>query len=144
MCYFPNYFPVTLEKKNLVLPTLSDQTANFAAHLSLQTCQPPATRTHSFLLAFSFTPIAKFKQLLFSVTEILSTSHVCLTSALQHYPWHFLSANSSNLKSISTFLSSFFLSFLTCLFRILFCHKTCKELTSCYWIDMLGNGGTRI
>lgn len=98
MCYFSNYLPVALEKKHFVLPTLSDQTANFAAHLSLQTCQPPATRTHSFLLAFSFTPIAKFKQLLFSVTEILSTSHVCLTSALQHYPWHFLSATSSNLK----------------------------------------------
>lgn len=98
MHYFPNHFPVTLKKKQLVPSTLSDQNTNLAAHLSLQTCQLPATQTHSFLLGFSISPTTKFKQLFFSIMGILNTSPVCLTSALQHYLWHFLSANTSSIE----------------------------------------------
>lgn len=83
---FPNHFPVTLEKRKQLVPsTLNDQNTNLAAHVSLQTSQLPATWTHSFLLGFSITPTRKFKQLFFSIMEILNTSPVCLTSALQHY-----------------------------------------------------------
>lgn len=89
------------KKTQLVLSTLSDQNTNLAAHLSVQTCQLPATQTHSFLLGFSITPTTKFKQLLFSIMEILNTSPVCLTSCLtappvafslyQHYQYWSLS-----------------------------------------------------
>lgn len=102
MHYFPNNFPVTLEKTKLVPSTLSDQNTNLAAHLSLQTCQLPATFLPTWLFHYATT---KLKQLLFSIMEILSTSPVCLTSVLQHYLWHLLSANTRSIE-VPLFVSS--------------------------------------
>jgi len=96
MCYFPSHFPVPSEKKIWFHPPLVIQplTQPLTCHFRYVSSLSP--RHISFLLAFSFTRTAKFKQLLFNITEILNTYHVCLTS--QHYLWCFLSANSSNIK----------------------------------------------
>lgn len=97
MCYFPNNFPINFREKKQVPPTLSDQpiTQRRICHSRL----PGPCHLSRYMpshLHFSLTQWQSSKQFL-STIEI-SPFHVCLTSALQHFPQHFLSANSSNVK----------------------------------------------